>query len=1604
MADPRPYVVNAYVINLLNAAPIKSMRPSLGSLVQRKTIDIGCYPFPFMTNSDNIPLDGRTISGIKFETRPVPFWCSENTYADVYGDTTYNNGKVVWTGKTGYFKSSVAGNDISIPAFGWDAALGVTFPLVRINTAFLGMDKTAPQEWIDVKNTVFGTPTIGENLFGEGSTLTIGNNILFKAWTGLTVDLVAGDPFIGGATYAFKKMNEFNKQGGTFSPLLDRYNYGCLDQIFNSERFSYVAIDPNQFWEGVGASYGVSGGMTGELFLLNALTGGLYPGSYYIESATEFPINQILGGVSGGNTLSGKQLALNLYGVGGESPFLGTRDPVGGFVDTMALLLGTNQKFAILATGGTASLRALDFNNPCSASFVYREDSNLGRWGYEVEKIGMGSDVFAPVTVDIGCNVNTFFDYLSGPTSAAHGIVHPASWMFWKGLHADQVITSYAEGFVHDVVGATVQDGVTLSVYNALEGIHDHLCYEYYKNGLQSRVYYPLRPMSGDYYRDNVAGAYINSVDGREQASEFGTTLDNRYYTAFPDAFKGEGSLAEVSLQSLGALGEITISTANDNGLTGLNGIVFPYFTPLASFGMRGIGVQGNGKIKISGEFNNFYAWENRLDDPSNSSLQEKYQYFADGISSDADFAGQTSAPLTIGINGNPPPNMRLYSWNALSKIRPFQHDTSNVVTASFKYKNNGNREDSIGNAVYTPTDDSSDLSLDASLVNINTLDYPPSALPISAELGITWKPNPDLDAIGLDCGSYVNVIRVANTRTPEEGGLAAHRTQISNVLMGATDKSLSKFEQPNSGSIEATNDSKNFQRTPTVPNTAENFFATTNRGVGNFFFVTPTSDGPLAVFESPYYLSALKYYDKYIDTSGDVTWWENIDMGALIADLSPGIPDIDTLVVDISEKLLFPDDASNWIGATGFHSSGYDSDGNEISGVRVALEVDGIHPAMLYRLMTTDAIQSQGITIENDCIQTWRLGEVPCHQIPEVLNSLKTSNGVYNSYFKGSTGCSQFGNSFGVNDFATNKGKDFFGQCMIGITIDAQFGTVKPVYAYNAAYYSPLDPTLDPNPYRTHQNQECGGGTIIADPPTAAALTTFGAQFAQAIAAVAGKNDPNLDDSTFVRDTIFAFDGSTASPDPDGTSNVVETPVSEWLQGKLEGMINYWNANRDSDNTTTQESITKIESVMSTLYPTKFAGYTGSFANSSTFKVWAIQPKCVGAWTAECIDLANSLFLQPDQRMASFAPDGQFFNYDEYNADVPPENRTIQPPSLQSTIPTTGSNTTVLTSDDIVPVNEGFLGAFQTIFIEPLGVATKVLATEIQAVPRATIRSTVFGKITTVIDSGGFLRDVNLITFESGFGTKILGNSAGNSINISVDGLSLGSMTDTMFSETFADGDILSYDVVNSKWVNRSMYDLHDMHSGMDYTFSGATAPLFGFTGSSGSYEATDDSKGNAGLMKFNTEAGSTISEVYMSVFDNRGSDQHNYLMRFNDVYNGVMLVKKYGDPTAFYRFDITGSTGPHNIGDPHPLTPDTGLIVTSINRGTTDFIDGDKLAVFLFIESIDSGILKPNFYYQSTPPTAGITAGSRWMDSDTGAEYIYINDGSSTQWIQAF
>lgn len=44
----------------------------------------------------------------------------------------------------------------------------------------------------------------------------------------------------------------------------------------------------------------------------------------------------------------------------------------------------------------------------------------------------------------------------------------------------------------------------------------------------------------------------------------------------------------------------------------------------------------------------------------------------------------------------------------------------------------------------------------------------------------------------------------------------------------------------------------------------------------------------------------------------------------------------------------------------------------------------------------------------------------------------------------------------------------------------------------------------------------------------------------------------------------------------------------------------------------------------------------------------------------------------------------------------------------------------------------------------------------------------------------------------------------------------------------------------------------------------------------------------------------------------------------------------------------------------------------------------------------------VEQDFHFQSTPPS-GMVVGSRWMDSNTGIEYTYINDGDSYQWVQS-
>ena len=1479
MAEPRPYVINGNSLKILLSAPVTDMRPSLGSLVQRQTIDIGCYPFPFMVNEENIPLDGRTVvvngESVRLETRTVPGWCSENAYAKYPGDPTYNNGKIVWVGNRGFIKSNISTNDTTVERFTFNPAVGVSYPNSGLyNTAFIGMDGTVPVEWRTIRDIAYGPGGFDNGVsFSFGETYNIANNVLFKAWAGLTYEDITVPSTVGGPTFAIRPLLEYNLLGGTFSPFFDRYNYGCLEQIFNSERFAVIGINPNEFWEGTGVSFGASGGLSGALFFLNALTGGDNAGSYFVFKEPDFPYSELTKGATTGTTLSGKQLALNLYSFGTENPFLGPGDPVGGFVDTMALLLGTSQKIANLTGGATASLRALDFNNPCSASWVYRDDTELGRWGYQVTKIPIGEDLFDPgPPPEIGCNVNDFIDYIKGTTGINNGIVHPLSWMFWKGISSGGAVSEYRLGYMHDYIG---EDEVGTPLYTQLEGIHDYLCYEYQDpDGIVTRQYYPIRPITSQWYNSQVRPRYNSLLQNGVEARDLGGTLDKKYDTGFPLSFRDTESTSSFNDISLRVLDEgipgqedafgVTIDFPEATSLNGVTGVMFPYLIPIASNAMQGIG-PGNGDVQIGGEFGKFAEWLKQKFNVTQGDISSLYQYYADGVSSAADFTQSTTAPFTSQQGTPPVPDFRLFSWNLLSKIRARNLlDLAKEVKSSFQLSSDN--RDFYGAANYrSPTT----IRLDGSQLEIQPEKFPPYALPSGFGQGLTY---PRLEGestvvVPLDCGSFVNVVRYANVVSPIDGGLTASRELIADVALGGDLKSLAEVEALNGGAVgEIDNNITNNFRRNGGPNISQNFYTNDATNGSNFFFTTNSDDPTRGVFSHRYYLTAAEYLEKYGENGGqqtNKTWWENVDIRNLMIETGYFDPDTETeeqgkldLSGAIAQPLVL---GGNWSDPQqtsdfGFRNGSYVSAEDIIPGILAALN-DRVHPAFIFRILTTSIFQD--LAIEDTCLANWRSGGVPCHELQSVKNALRDPNRIYGSYFSGDVQCGNVGIEFDKDQFEANKGKDIFGRCMIRV-IPGQLGGA--IYAYNQPYFSPFPKDVTTNPYFKYQNQNCAGAAGISDPPTNAALSSFGIQFAEVLKIVEEKTT-DLNDRVAVRDELFAYTGNTASGTIDGSdNNVGATGVAQWLNGKLESILSYYNRNRNQQTA----EIEQVDAMLSALYGQRFDTYKSELANLSQYRLWAVKPACVEEWTPQCAELAQLLSNSTDFRRAAFAPSSVLFRDQDYNSDIPQDLRTNRITVAQTSVPS-GANTTILTSNDIVPQNEGFLGAFRTVYVEPLGLAENVLASEAQAVPRATISSTVLGKISTIIDSSGFLRDVNVVTFESGYGTKILGDNTTGSITISVEGLTLGSLEDVGITGATS-GDILIFDGESGRWINRPFADVLQPF-------------LVGFTGG----------------------------------------------------------------------------------------------------------VDGT------------------NFFYQDSAPDAGITIGSRWMNSNTGIEYIYISDGDSFQWIQS-
>ena len=56
---------------------------------------------------------------------------------------------------------------------------------------------------------------------------------------------------------------------------------------------------------------------------------------------------------------------------------------------------------------------------------------------------------------------------------------------------------------------------------------------------------------------------------------------------------------------------------------------------------------------------------------------------------------------------------------------------------------------------------------------------------------------------------------------------------------------------------------------------------------------------------------------------------------------------------------------------------------------------------------------------------------------------------------------------------------------------------------------------------------------------------------------------------------------------------------------------------------------------------------------------------------------------------------------------------------------------------------------------------------------------------------------------------------------------------------------------------------------------------------------------------------------------------------------------------------------------------------------------------AYIQYPDGTTQGTAPNKFYYQTNSPS-GVVPGDRWMDSDNGIEYVYINDGNTNQWVQ--
>lgn len=121
-------------------------------------------------------------------------------------------------------------------------------------------------------------------------------------------------------------------------------------------------------------------------------------------------------------------------------------------------------------------------------------------------------------------------------------------------------------------------------------------------------------------------------------------------------------------------------------------------------------------------------------------------------------------------------------------------------------------------------------------------------------------------------------------------------------------------------------------------------------------------------------------------------------------------------------------------------------------------------------------------------------------------------------------------------------------------------------------------------------------------------------------------------------------------------------------------------------------------------------------------------------------------------------------------------------------------------------------------------------------------------------------------------------------------------------------------------------------------------------------------------------------VAGAWVFVINLRGADGTDGVGVPSGGLTGQVLVKKTN--TNFDTEWVTQATGQVPVG---------GAVGQILVKRTSADLDTEW-------QDPSSG---SEFYYQASPPTP-TNPGAQWVDSDTGILYIWIDDGSSTQWVE--